>query len=180
MSHITSHVISYITSHKSCHEFCFYYCWTKLPVHCDNLLWYRVEVEQVWGILWVLWGQQRPVGLGSNNITSIQPRPALMTHIFYWLLHESIHPTQPARCVFSLPLGCHPVRPSTIYTVCPILESVAYHHHRSHCKGIPPNAICITLSSVGSQVPATEPRWQIKWVHQRGFNPRLQHSRLTC
>ena len=53
-------------------------------------------------------------------------------------------PLQPTICTFSLPLGCHLVRPSAIYTVCPILESVAYHHHRSHYKGIPPNAIFIT------------------------------------
>ena len=95
-------------------------------------------------------------------------------------LHESICPPQPARCAFSLPLGCHPVRPSAIYTVCPILESVAYCHHRSHCKGIPPNAICIAPSSIGSWVPATEPRWQIKWARRWGLNPHLQHSRLTC
>ena len=38
------------------------------------------------GILWVLWGQPRPLGLGSNHITLIQPRPTVMTHIFYWLL----------------------------------------------------------------------------------------------
>ena len=83
-----------------------------------------------------------------------------------------MHPKlQPARCAFSLPLGCHPVRPSAIYTVLPILESVVYSHHRSHCKGIPPNAICITLSSIGSGVPATEPRWQIKWALQTGIEP---------
>ena len=49
------------------------------------------------------------------------------------------------------------VRHSTIYTVYPILNSVAYHHHRIHFKEIPPNAICIALSSVGSWVPATYP-----------------------
>ena len=53
-----------------------------------------------------------------------------------------------------------PVRPSAIYTVCSILESVAYCHQRIHCKGIPPNAICIALS-IGSQVLAMEPWWQI-------------------
>ena len=74
-------------------------------------------------------------------------------------LKRSICPPQPAKRSFSLPLGCHRMRPSTIYTVCPILESVAYHHNRSHCKGIPPNAICIALSSIGSRVPATEPWW---------------------
>ena len=66
------------------------------------------------------------------------------------------------------------MRPSATYTVCPILESAVYCHHRSHCKGIPPNAIYIALSSVGSRVPATEPQWQIKWVHQWGLNACLQ------
>ena len=44
----------------------------------------------------------RPVGLGSNYITSIQPWPALMTHILYWLL-SPVCWTDPDSSVVSLP-----------------------------------------------------------------------------
>ena len=118
-----------------------------------------------------------------QNCTLLTPLMSRCRPAWYcWRhIHESMHPPlQPARCAFSLPLGCHPMRPSPIYTAYPILESAAYCQNRSHCKGIPPNDICITLSSIGSWVPATEPWWQIKWLHQQGLNPCLQHSRLTC
>ena len=74
-----------------------------------------------------------------------------------------------------------PVRPSTIYTVCPILECVEYCHHRIHYKDIPPNAICIALSSIGSWIPATEPHWQIKYALTGNdpMSPAFQADMLT-
>ena len=68
-------------------------------------------------------------------------------------------------------------RRSATYTVCPILESAAYSHHRTTAKGNLPNAICIALSSVGLRTPAMESRWTNKWARRRGLNPCLQHSR---
>ena len=73
-----------------------------------------------------------------------------------------------------------------LYYITPYYIGMTLHHFGKNCspkipqKGIPPNAIWIALSSVGSWVPATEPQWQIKWACRQGLNPRLQHSRLTC
>ena len=59
-------------------------------------------------------------------------QPFYFCNFFEKVDYPSMHPPlQPARCAFSLPLGCYSVRPSAIYTVCPILESVVYHRHRT-------------------------------------------------
>ena len=62
-------------------------------------------------------------------------------------------------------------RRSATYTVCPILESAAYSHHRTTAKGNLPNAICIALSSVGLRTPAMESQWTNKVGALTGVEP---------